>query len=383
MAAQNQKADPKVLNLMSRQALLDTATPFKKIVTSGGPYSLGQTAVITLDRMGIFTMLEVQVSASITVANAAATASPFGPYALVQNIKYTDFNSVDRVNTNGPQLYQLGCLRNGWIQQGATTQTNAVANAAYTGVGSVDTNQTKLPTAVGSDTINFTLWVPLAYDQTSDLRGAVLAQTVVGDHFLKIKFADVAGSATDVLAGPYNSTAANLSLTNINLTVYEHYLQPQNLNMLPIIDLGTIYGIEGNYVSTANLQSNTPFYINYPNNRSIVSAISIFENNGAVTLNGTDIVTAELIANANTQIRQETPSSLRRWVRNTIGGDLPSGTYVFNSRKNPISTYLYGNVQAKFNMGTVNSGSGPTQFVTQFEDFYPAGVPLPGIASGY
>lgn len=383
MAEKNNPQNQMMMNLQARQQLLTYGTPMKKLISAGGPYSLGQTATITLDRMGIFTMLEVQVSATVDITNAAATQSPFGPYNLIQNLKYTDFNSVDRVNTSGYLLHALNNLRGGWLMQSACAQSNSPATTTYTGEGAVDSNLIRHPTAVASDTINFTVWVPLAYDPASDLRGAVLAQTVVGDHYLKIKFADLASSTTDVLAGPYISTPANVAISNINLTVFEHYIQPQSLNMLPIIDLGTIYGVEGNYISSANLQSNTPFFINFPNNRSILSQISIFENNGTVTANGTDINSINVIANANTQLRQETPTSLRRWTRNQLGGDLATGTYVINSRRNPIATTLYGNVQTQFNMGTVNSGTGPTLFSTQFEDFYPAGVPLPGVASGY
>lgn len=375
-SAQSQQMTAMQQNMAARQALLTQGVAMRKLLGTFGPYSMGQQIQIPLDRMGVFTKLALFIQYSITIATATATASPFGNYPLVAQVKYTDFNAVDRVSTSGIMLYAQNCLRMGKLAQNAYTSQN------FSGVGAIDTDQYFQQVAVAGPITNyFWLDVPLAYEPQTDLRGAVLAQTVVGDHYLKMTFCNAASA--DVYNAPYTSTVGNLTLNNIYVTVYEDYIQPQNLANLPVLDLSTIYGIEGNYISTANLQSATPFYINYPNNRSIMSLITIYENNGTVTLNGADLGEIDLIANANTQLRQESPISLRRKVRNYLGGDLPSGMYVIDSRKNPVATTLYGNVQAKFNVITANSGSGPTQFISQFEDFYPSGVPLPGVATGY
>ena len=43
-------------------------------------------------------------------------------------------------------------------------------------------------------------------------------------------------------------------------------------------------------------------------------------------------------------------------TRNTIGDDLPAGSYCLETRLSPINTTAYGNMQIIFNMSTVNAG---------------------------
>jgi len=56
---------------------------------------------------------------------------------------------------------------------------------------------------------------------------------------------------------------------------------------------------------------------------------------------------------------------------------LPGGSYYLGSRRQPIQTQLYANVQAKMDVKTANAGV--TRMISQFEIIYPSGTPLPGI----
>lgn len=375
-----QQVNPMQQNAIARQLLLSTGVPMKKMLSNFGPFSLGQSTQIQLDRVGVMTALEIEVTADVVITTNPATANPFGAFNLLSNVKYTDFNSVDRVNSNGAFLYTHNTQRAGWLYDYAVPSKAAPGMA---GSGSVDdAEQYNLPVAAtgAAAPVRFNLFVPLAYNPKSDLRGAVLAQTVVGDHYLKLTFAN---SATgDAFNAPYTAASQGTpTISNIRVRVWEHYIQPQDLRSLPQIDLSTIYGIEGNYLSTDNFNAGAGKYINYPNNRSILSSSHFFVNNGAGTPNSA-FDSFILIANSNTNLREDSPSSLRRANRLSQGGDLPAGFYVMDSRNNPIATTLYGNVQLKANVASGVALTTP-YVVSQFEDFYPAGVPLPGVATGY
>ena len=94
------------------------------------------------------------------------------------------------------------------------------------------------------------------------------------------------------------------------------------------------------------------------------------------TLNGTDISLITLLINSNTNVRELTPQMLRAQQRYMLGVDLASGWYYLSARRQPITTQLFGNVQTKIDVATAGANS---YFVSQFESFYLAGTPLPGI----
>lgn len=371
------RRDPMADNMLARQMLLTTGVPMKRLVGTFGPYALGANPQIQLDRVGVMTAIELEVEAAVTITAAPATANTFGAFNLISNIKYTDFNSVDRVNSSGALLFAHNSVRAGWLYNWAVTGKVAPDMA---GVGDVDdVEQYNFPIAVGAaQNIRFNTFVPLAYNPKQDLRGAVLAQTVVGDHYLKIQFCN---SATgDASAAPYTTASAGTpAISNIYVRVWEHYIQPQDLRTLPMIDLSTIYGIEGNYLSTDNFAAGGSKFINFPNNRSVLSSLHYFVNNGAGVANSF-FDRLILLANANTHLREDTAISLRRAARMGMGGDLPAGVFQFDCRSNPIATTLYGNVQVQANIASGAALTTP-YVISQFEDFYPAGVPLPGVAT--
>jgi hypothetical protein len=373
-AAQQQQAAYNA-NMSARASLLSTGVAMVKklpLVTMG----LGQQVQIPGQRMGVTTGFWLQCTANITVATAAATLSPMGPWNIFNRILYTDFAGTNRVNTNGISLYAMQCVKHNDLSG------NAVAGV-IDNIGNVDTDILTAPTAVGTFNVYFDIWVPLAYDPKSDLRGAILTQTVVGDHYITLQTAAALGG--DPFLCPYSSTNANLTLNSLSIEAFQHYIQPQNLNPsnplagLPSIDLSTVYYIEGNYTQNQNISAGGSTYINYPNNRSVLSSLLIFENGGGFTLNGADITNVVLIANSNTNLREMNPRLVRAGMRAQLGGDLPSGIYYIGSRQQPILTNLYGNVQLKLDVATVNSGT--TQFISQYESFAAAGAPLPGIVT--
>lgn len=370
------QVDPATLNIMARSNLLQTGVPMiKQLQPVTG--ALGGSMQIPLQRMGILTGVTLDVSVPVTIATAALVQSMFGPYNLLNRIKYTDFSGVDRVNTSGFALWALNSIRS------ADLKGSAIATSALDNMGVIDTNILSFPKTTGSNNLNFQLYIPIAYDQHNDLRGAVLAQTTLGDHYVTLQIANalIAAANGDNFVSPYNvGTTGTGSAGTITITAYQHYIQPQSPdpNLLPLIDLSTVYAIDGNFIDTSNIAAGMPKYLNFPNNQAVLSALFVYDNGGVGTVDGTDITKISLIANSNTIFREYSPRFLRGMMRDSIGSDLAPGTYYMGSRRQPILTQLFGNVQAKFDIASV-SATGPVQFISQYESFYPSGSPLPGV----
>lgn len=370
-----QTVNPLQQNAMARAMLLQTGMQMVKRIAPITGVVMGQALKLPLQRMGIMTGVLLQFTVPVTLTVGAATPSPVGPWNIVQQVKYTDFAGVDRTRTNGAQLWQAQSLKARDALSAAPKMDGA---GAVVPLLNYNTNILKQPTAVSVDTIQFSLYVPMAYDPQSDLTGAVLTQTNVGEHYISLQIANALVNADPWIA-PYTAGTIALGAAGITVEAFQHYIQPQSMaaNQLPILDLSTIYGFEGGYATAAGIAANQSTYINYPNNRSILSTLINFENGSAFTLNETDIAQITLMANSNTNLREMTPRYLREMQRNIMQRDLPSGAFYLGSRRQPILTQLYANVQAKMDVLAVNAGV--TQFVSQFEVQYPSGSPLPGI----
>ena len=361
-------------NYMNRQNLIQTGLHMVKQLQPVTTNALGGTIKIPLERMGIMTGIMLDISVPVTPAAGGGTPSPFGPYNFVNNITYTDYAGLQRIITSGYQLHLLNSIRGSRFVN--NSRTGGILTVAET---NLDTNILSFPTAAAAATMSFSIYVPIAYDAASDLRGAVLSQTIYGDHYVTLTIPQIL-VGTDPLMFPYQGANA-VPLTagqNITVQAYQHYIMPQQgVANLPMIDLSTIYAIEGNYSYSANIVAGQAKYLNWPNNRAIMSAMHIFDQAATGgTLNGTDINRIVLLGNSNTNIREMSPRYLRNKQRFELGADAPNGAYWISSRTQPITTQLYGNVQTRFDIATAGAGS---YFLSQFESTYMSGTPLPGV----
>jgi len=364
-------------NLMARQNLLMTGISMtKRLQPVTG--SLGDRIRIPLLRMGVMTGVTLHFSVPVTLATFDSV-SPLAPYNLAQQITYTDFAGVNRTKTNGFQLWLAQAMKQGDML-GAIPQMSGGSGSAPT--YNYNTNILNLPAANGSSTIYFSLYVPMAYDPASDLTGAVLTQTNVGEHYIDVQL-PVSLSGADPYTALYGSaTAATVAANGVTVQAFQHYIQPQDMTSanLPLLDLSTIYGFEGGYQSSANISANQAKFIDLPNNRSIFSTLVMYEENGAFVANETNISGVTLLANSNTFFREMTPRLVREQMRNIINSDAPPSCYYIGSRRQPILTQLYANVQVK--MDVTSATAGVTQMISQYEVQYPSGSPLPGITNG-
>jgi hypothetical protein len=68
-------------------------------------------------------------------------------------------------------------------------------------------------------------------------------------------------------------------------------------------------------------------------------------------------------------------------MRNALGGDLAAGLYYYGHRRNPVSTFIFSQVQNIITFGST-VGSSDTYVGYGFESTYGQSTPLPGIAYG-
>lgn len=347
-------------NARDRMALLYSGTRMRTKLGKFGPFTAGQTTNIKLRNIGVITGLDVRVTATTSVS-ATLTASPLAPYNMVSRFNLLDYNTTSRVQAPGWLIYFLNSVRNG-------------RPYAPTGQGSVDTLQTAAPTGTGATAVaNYN--IPLAMNPNSDLTGAILGQTVVGEMFLNVTL-NANGVGSDVVQNPY--TAGTGTLTNFYVEVWQNYIQPAN-NQLPYIDLNTVYEFQGMFQSYDNIATGGVKYIDYPNVRAVVGHYFAFIDNNGLAVNGTDIAGLVLLANGNTNVRESDPLLTRLIMRNKLGGDLPASLYHFDHRDSPIQTWIYSQVQNQMTFGTVTAL--PVPYVAYaFESMYLQQTPLPGIA---
>jgi hypothetical protein len=380
--AQVMQANPFQANLNARTALLATGVRQRKnLGTFTG--AVGGSTRVKLFNAGVLTSIKLDVTLPInTIGTATAVPGRQAPYNVIDRIRLTDYDGTDRVNMSGFQAYILDSVRYR-IPYGINNEGPLLgaSNTPPQLGGAVLSPST--PTAVSGSVQNlrFYLEVPVAYDPESDLRGAILAQTAVGEMFVTIDWASLAtlfnatGNDTNVYSGAGTTT---MTFGTPTVTVFQEYLMPQSLANgqipLPLIDLQTVYEIQGNIRTSDNLAANQEKLINFPNVRTVIGAYVNFVQNGQ--LRATDVSQFRLIANGNNILREFSQYAQFIEQRNYLEGDLALGAYFWVFRQRPIETQLYGNVQ----MGiTPNAVSGVSFMDYAFESFYTKGATLPGV----
>lgn len=372
--------NPQQNNSALRAALLATAPRMRKNLGTISAIPLGGSARQKLFNVGIITKLQLFVSASITIGTAVATPSNKAPWNMITRVRLTDYDGTDRINISGFQLFIINCVRNR-VPYGFN-------NGSLTAVLS----NPVVPTAVATNTISFFIDVPVAFDvdndvpQLQDLRGAILAQTAVGEMYLTIDFNPSLYTNNDVesvYAGGGTTTVAFAS-GGYNVNTWQEYLLPQAIGgkgqvPIPGLDLLTVYELAGNMRSSDNLAVGTEKLISYPNVRTVIGSYFNYINNGAMAA-GTDLSGFRLIANGNNILIDHTVNSQLFYQRRYMleDADVLKGVYWRSHREKPIETALFGNVQMGITPSTVTAGN--TYVEVMFESFYPKNAALPGFS---
>ena len=237
-----------------------------------------------------------------------------------------------------------------------------------------------VPTGTGANqTIKFYIEVPLAFSEV-DLRGAILAQTGSGEQYVTITWnEDFLQDGND--NGVYNSdgSSGTCTVNSISVQVSQHYLMPQQISgqtPYPMLDLLTVYEINGNRLIADNLTNGQERLIDYPNNRAIMGVYANYQNSNAMSnaigqfrtiVNGNNVLTDMSL---DQQLMMQ-----RRWLS---GADLKTGAFFFLHRGRVIETAQYGNVQVGL---TPNASTTTPNLELMFESMYAKGSTLQGINS--
>lgn len=356
-------------NANDRAILLSTGIPMTKRVGLFGPFQPGSENAIKLLNVGVTTGLDMRVTASVdNTGTVAAVASPLAPYNLLSEVNTKDYNTKRRVFAPGHLIAALNSIRGGRVWMGD-------------GQGAVDTNQTNTPTAVGTGTLEFSLYIPIAYNASADLRGALDTQMSTGDVYVTAVIPQtMVGDESNVYVTTANAAPA---VSDVYIEIWQHYIQPQvmgsnGLPILPLIDLATGYEFAATFKTSDNLAVGGSKFINYPDVRQVLSSFYLYMNGGALTVNGTDLTSIDLVVGAATKVKQLTPRYIREKMRLMMGGDLYPGLYYIGSRNNPVQVSSQSIVQTEIVPAVVNAGN--TYISYGFESFYMTGQVLPGIA---
>lgn len=360
-------------NFNARSALLATSPRFSKDLGSFVGGIVGGSTRIKLYNVGIITRLLLKVTVKLDIGTAVATPSANAPFNLIKRLRLTDFDGTDRINCTGEELFLVNCVRRGTY----TTYNNEGATAIL--------SNPVVPTAVANNQeLSFFIEVPVAFDPEADLRGAILAQTSVGELSLNIDWTNslyANGSDDSVYNGAATSTVAVNAGSSISVQVYQDYLLPQNLGagiILPELDLLTVYEISGALRSSDNLAQNAEKLINIPNVRSVIGAYQKLVNNGLQNASTTDLSKIRVIANGSNVLYERNADAQLLEQRMLLNSDTRKGFTFIPFRRKPLETSLYGNVQ--IGMTPASAISGNAYVGICFESFYTKGSTLPGLS---
>lgn len=344
-------------NYLQRQAVTSNSIKMKQLIYSGtvDPHS---TPVLNIAPRNVGLLLGFIVEVTGGVTNGAtntANRTPFGNANMVQQFRFDDLNNYTRVQIPGWYLALLNSARQGFGYGGVYSNSIPMGYGnnfpVYQGGASIAAN--------GTDTLRQMYYLPIAYSST-DLRGAIYAAVVNATMNLQIQLTqNPFVGATDPLTAVYSGNANGNWTNTVTVNVYQVYLDqlPRAQNgapILPVMDLNTVYDLK--QTTWSGITTGQDFPMAYSNFRSFLSTTLVFDNGGTFN-NGSDVNYFSLASANFTNIMKIAPEIAALDARMTFMGDLPLGTYFFESRDIPINTINYGNMELNINASTVNSNA--------------------------
>lgn len=369
-------------NSAMRGALLALSPRFRKNLGNFTGYAAGGTARIKIFNVGITTRLRYRISTALDLGAGAGVASPQAPFNIVSNVQLTDYDGTSRCNVPGYGLWLLNCVRN----KALFGYHNAAGGAAIS-------PEPVVPTTAATANQTFASWneLPLAFDPESDLRGAMLTQTALGECYLNLTFNPTlfqAANADAVYNGGTASVAVNAG-NSLQAAVFQDFLMPQNVNgqsPIPQMDLLTVYELNS-LRSSDNIAIGQEKLIPYPNGRAVQGIYFWYVNNGVMTGFTTalgnsitnDMSYLRMYANGNNIVYENTPLGqyFEQRTAMLMDCDLRASTYFFDHRLRPVETAVQGNVQLGVTPSAYTAGN--TYVGLVFESMYQKGAVLPGL----
>jgi hypothetical protein len=165
-------------------------------------------------------------------------------------------------------------------------------------------------------------------------------------------------AAGDTVGAVYTGVAG--TFPSAQVTVTQVFLDQLPVNqkgavVLPILDISTVYELK-NSMFTA-IPTGNDFPIPYSNFRDFLSTFVIFNSTGTAAgrTAGTDLNYLAIQSANFTNLIKAGPLYWAKLARDVFNSDLPLGIYYFNSRKKPISTTQYGNMEIILNASAANN----------------------------
>jgi hypothetical protein len=165
-------------------------------------------------------------------------------------------------------------------------------------------------------------------------------------------------STADATLAMYQSGGSDLaSLSAVTLQCNQNYLDqlPRDPRtaapILPGLDIGTAYLLNNTAGGLPVVNQDNGFA--FVNNRSYESVAIIYDNNGTLNVNGTDLNYLSVVSANFTNILRYDGMMAVLAERDILGDDFPKGVRYLDFRHRPINTDQYGNVQVIYNPSSV------------------------------
>jgi hypothetical protein len=358
-------ASPTQMNRAQRAAVLNSSIEMIQQVYSNQITPANQTVVNIAPRnVGLLKKFIIVISGTANNTDGAnvANLSDLGLSNLLAQVVFTDLNNNTRIQTTGWHLSLLHAARFRWGVARSLLAGAIVDNGA--GFGNTF-GVIVAPTAFAHGTsqpFQAIYEVPICYSD-EDLRGAVYMNVVnaVANLQLTLSSAPFAAAGVDSTNAVWKGAAGNISA--VTITVYQVYLDqlPRGANgvpVLPTLDLATVYELKNTAFSTFVANQDNP--MPYANFRDFLSTTLIYNSNPAADAGrtaGTDTNYFALQSANFTNIWKYTPVIAALKCRQLTFSDFPLGCYYFSSRRKPLSTTTYGNMELILNPITAAAGN--------------------------
>jgi hypothetical protein len=332
------------------------------------PSSVGPGSVITIQlrNVGLVKRLVLELSATVTAgATSAQNLTKLGLANIISNITFIDLGNNTRINTAGWHLNAVSSVKR-----------RRVFAAAYVsdtpnGYGNNNNRVMFAPATLAATTstpVKFMLEIPFV-KSNHDLRGAIFADVTnaVMQVQLTLNPQMFVSSTADATLAVYQSAGADLaSLSAVTVQCNQNYLDqlPRNPNnaapLLPALDIGTAYILNNTASGLPVVNQDNGF--SFVNARSYESVAFVYDNNGTLNVNGSDLNYIQITSANFTQILRYDGMMAVTSERDILGDDFPAGMRYLDFRSRPINTDQYGNMQLIVNPSNVGGSAATILF---------------------
>jgi hypothetical protein len=375
MAQQPQQMSPQQQNAMVRQLILrggvlgnayfPPATDMWQQLNPILPASVGPGSVITIQlrNVGLVKRLVLEFSAQVNAgATSTQTLTAVGLPNFISNVTFIDLGNNTRINSTGWHLHAVSSVKRRRVFAAAYSSDTP------TGYGNNNNRVMYAPATIAANAnspIRFVLEIPFVKNN-HDLRGAIFGDVTNAVMQVQVTLNPqmFVSSTADPTLAVYQSAGSDLAtLTNVAVQCNQNYLDqlPRNPQtaapILPALDIGTAYLLNNTASGLPVVNQDNGF--SFVNARSYESVVFIYDNNGTLNVNGSDLNYIQVTSANFTQILRYDGMMAVTSERDILGCDFPKGMRYLDFRHRPISTDQYGNMQLIVNPSSV-AGSAAT-----------------------